>query len=67
MSGHFHAFGDAVLDGYRPSKKRPNSACRCEQHIAPKLKDSRAVRTCAYECWICQQARVLAARLQEQH
>jgi hypothetical protein len=63
MDNHFHAQGDTVLDGYKPIKNKPNSACRCAEHIARPLKATRAVESCELECWMCQQARVIRERL----
>jgi hypothetical protein len=59
---HYHAAGDVELDGFKPSKRYPNGACRCEQHIAAPLKSTRAVPQCNRECYMCERARILTAR-----
>ena len=63
MSNHYHVHGDTILDGYKPIKNKLNSACRCADHIARPLMTTRQVAQCDLECWMCQQARVIQARL----
>ena len=60
---HYHAAGDVELDGFNPSKRYPNGACRCDAHIAKPLKATRAVPQCDKPCYMCQRVEQLKVRL----
>ena len=57
---HYHVFGERADGGN--GRGPANGCCRCENHIAPKLKAARQRPDCTGVCYMCERFQILLKR-----